>query len=91
MKESYFEELKTRYLTDADAVNHYANLEDVKRNRVKYGRVTAWAQVLQDFGHSTNTAVWEDRNGCLRIPTIAIDGKKLAKFTDGGREAEEIE
>lgn len=91
MEGLYFEELKKRYIMDAGDVNHYADLKDIRRNRVNYGCVSAWAQVLQDLGHSANTAVWEDRNGCLRIPSISIDGKMLAEFPDGGREAEEIE
>lgn len=90
MKNSnYYEALKSRYITDAMAVNFYADEKDVERNRVNYGSMNAWAQALRDFGHSTDTPVWEDGEGCLRIPYISIDGKRLLEFQNGNGEPEE--
>lgn len=75
-KKDYFECLKTRITKSALWVNAQAKKGDVRRNRVNYGSVAALAQVIQDFGHKINIAVWEDDNSCLRIPLIEIDGEK---------------
>lgn len=76
--EDYFECLKARMVTSALWVNAQAKDGDVERNRVNYGETIAWTRVMRDLGHKTNVAVWEDENGCLRIPFIEIDGEKTS-------------
>lgn len=88
MKELYFEEVKERLLISVIAVNDYADQKDKNRNRVNYGSAIAWSHILRDFGHSNGISVWEDGNGCLRIPRITIDGKVVAEFHNGCKELE---
>ena len=87
MKELYFEEVKTRRLLSAKDVDDYADQNDKNRNRVNYGSTIAWSHILRDFGHSTGVSVWEDGNGCLRIPRITIDGKVMIEFHNGCKES----
>lgn len=75
MKESYFEEIRMRFIGTAIATNDYAMDKDVIRNRVSYGRCISWGQVLRDMGHKINISVWED-DGVLKIPFFIIDDKK---------------
>ena len=83
MKENYFDELKIRMYCAADNVNSQAIEKDINRNHVNYGSVTTLALIMRDFGHTTDIPVWEDDNGCLRIPYIEIDGQKFIEFPNG--------
>lgn len=79
MKNTYFEEIKLRFIKAAMWTNSNAEEGDVNRNHVNYGCCTCWARVLRDMGHETEVPVWED-NGCLKIPFIKIDGEKVLDF-----------
>lgn len=83
MKQTFFEELKVRAYEAANATNYCADNKDTNRNHVSYGQYTAWIRMIGDMGHRTNLAVWEDDNGCLRIPFIEIDGEKWTEFKNG--------
>ena len=81
MEKTYFEEIKLRFIKAAMWTNDNAKDKDVNRNHVNYGCCTTWARVLQDMGHEVNVPVWED-DGCLKIPFIEIDGKKVIEFKE---------
>ena len=82
MNESYFETIKTRLIMAASYVNDHATRKDANRNRVNYGEAITWACVLRDMGHNTDIPVWEDDNGCLRIPYIQIGAFRM-EYADG--------
>lgn len=83
MKDTYFGEIKVRAYTAADRTNGCADSKDVLRNHTNYGECTAWVRVMIDMGHKVNLPVWEDDNGCLRIPFLEIDGEKWIEFQNG--------
>lgn len=74
MENLMLEELRTKLVMSALQVNNNADREDVNRNHVNYGSVTAYANVLWDFGVKTSVAVYE-KNGFLRIPKLTIENK----------------
>lgn len=82
---NYRDKARNRYIMAVTDTNFYAVEKDVNRNHTNYGSVTAWAEILQDFGCKTFTAVWEDGSGCLRVPYITIDDEKI-EFEKGKRE-----
>lgn len=67
-----FEEIKMEMYKAAEAVNHYADRKDLKRNRVNYGCLITWDRIIRQMGHDTNIAVWEDGD-YLRIPFVEIE------------------
>lgn len=73
-----FKELKEWLDLDAHRVNYCADDKDINRNHVNYGCVITTARVLREMGHRTDIPVWEDENGCLRIPYIIIDDEKIS-------------
>lgn len=83
MEKTYFETLKVRVYKAAMRTNDCADDKDKNRNHVNYGEATAWTQVMEDMGHKTDLPVWEDENGCLRIPYVEIDGEKYIEFKNG--------
>lgn len=83
MERKYFDEIMGRAMQAASATNGNADRNDVNRNHVNYGITTTWAQVMQDMGHNVKVPVWEDENGCLRIPFLEIDGKRVIEYQNG--------
>lgn len=83
MKDNYFDTLKVRIYQAANNANSQADTKDINRNHVNYGAVAELARIMRDFGHKTDIPVWEDDNGCLRIPYIEIDGSKYIEFDNG--------
>ena len=49
---------------------------------MNYGCLITWQRIAQQMGHNTDTPVWEDENGCLRVPFIEIDSYKV-EFHNG--------
>ena len=82
MNNTYFEEIKLRVIRAADQTNCNADEKDIKRNHTNYGTASAFLSILGDFGHDIDLPVWEDENGCLRIPFVKIDDKKI-EFING--------
>lgn len=76
-----FEEIKMEMYKTAEAVNHYADSKDLKRNRVNYGSLITWERIIREMGHDTNIAVWED-DDCLRIPFVEIETYRM-EFKNG--------
>lgn len=83
MKRTYFNEIMDRAIMAGNAVNGMADRKDVNRNHVNYGTLTAWAQVMDDMGHKVFIPVWEDDNGCLRVPYLEIDKKRAVEYQNG--------
>lgn len=83
MEKRYFDEIKLRAIKAAMNVNDCAEQKAVNRNHTNYGFLSAWLQVIIDMGHKTTGPVWEDENGCLRVPFIDIDGQKIIEFSKG--------
>lgn len=81
---TYFMTIKGRLCMAAMRINTYAEDKDLSRNHVNYGELSAWKQVLEDMGHRVGAWVWEDENGCLRIPQVEIDG--IREEFAGGKE-----
>lgn len=78
MKENkFFQEAKQNFILGAGYTNTCAKKKDINRNHVNYGSMITWASILRKLGHDTFYAVWEDENGCLRIPYITIDNEKF--------------
>lgn len=67
---SKLETIQMEVIKAAKAVNDCADQKDVKRNRVNYGCLITWQEIAQRMGNEINTVVWEDENGCLRIPYV---------------------
>lgn len=82
MKNDIFEQIKVEVVKCAMALNDCADLKDVKRNHVNYGCLITWQRIARQMGHNTDTPVWEDENGCLRVPFIEIDSYKV-EFHNG--------
>lgn len=80
MTKSYFEEIKTRFIMAAVGVNDNARHEDARRNRVNYGECITWGRVLEDVGHTVRIPVYEDAGGYLKIPSLKVDGIRIAEF-----------
>lgn len=87
MKDTYFDNLKVRLFTDCSNVNNCEEQKDLERNRVNYGCVISWAQVMRDFGHDVDLPVC-DNDGFLRITKIVIDGKVYIDFEATRKEIE---
>ena len=81
--DTYFEEIKYRFIMDAIAVNEYAKSHDVKRNHVNYGSCTAWGSVLKDMGHDVDVAVYEE-DDCLKISWLEVNGERVIEFEKEG-------
>ena len=77
MEKNYYEYVKKEYIMSAMNTNDYAEEKDINRNHTNYGSLTTWATVLRNMGHDTRTDVWQDDNGCLRIPCISIDHEDI--------------
>lgn len=74
MENLMLEELKTKLVMSALQTNNNADREDVNRNHVSYGSVTAYANVLWNFGVKVSVAVYEE-NRFLKIPKLTIADK----------------
>lgn len=85
MGESYFEQIKAKYILTAMRTNDCAEERDTNRNHTNYGSASTWGEVLKDMGHKIETSVWEDGNGCLRIPCVSIDEENI-EFQKGKEE-----
>lgn len=82
MERSIFEETKMEIYKAAEAVNHYADRKDSKRNRVNYGCLITWEKIIRQMGHDTNIAVWETEDELLRIPFVEIETYRM-EFKNG--------
>jgi len=91
MNDRYFDTLKERFIWYAGRVSDCADDRDINRSHVNYGVTTAFSQVLEDMGHKTDIPVWEDENGCLRIPYITLDGEELIRFDNVPEQSEQAE
>lgn len=80
MSQSFYEFLKLEAIRSAMWTNSNADDKDVNRNHTNYGSTTSYMRILHELGHKTFLPVWEDDNGCLRIPFIQIDGIKIIEF-----------
>lgn len=75
--ETYYEEIKERFIRNARKTNDAAKEKDIKRNRTNFGAFLAWRVVLQDMGREVKIAAIEER-GFAKIFTIRIGGEKIS-------------
>lgn len=74
-----FSDLKVKVIQAIWRMNQQAEEGDVQRNRVNYGYVQAYADVIRCMGHDTElNNCWENDKGCLVINKAKIDGEELA-------------
>lgn len=80
------EELKTNIYIHAGAINSCADDKDLNRNHVNYGCMTTYSEIIRKFGVTVECSVWEDSNGCLRVPKITI-GNQTHELISGNSES----
>ena len=80
MKDTYFEKLKVKIFEVVDTANICAEKKDIKRNCVNYGKYIAYLEMLIGMGHDTDLVVYEDENGCFRIPVVKVDEKEWVRW-----------
>jgi len=74
-----FEEIKLKVTKAIWELNSYANKGDVKRNRVHYGMILAYGEIIRLMGHKTALSnCWENDMGCLVISRATIDDEVLS-------------
>jgi hypothetical protein len=78
MENTMIESWKEKLIRSARWTNDNAKSQDTNRNHVNYGATTVYADILRDFGVSTDVSVYEE-NGFLMIPKILI-GTKIINF-----------
>lgn len=74
---TYYNEIRNRLILAAVNVNSTAD-EGISAgvNCYQYGRLTAFAEVLEDLGHTVCiTKNFNGANGCYSIYELKIDGK----------------
>lgn len=62
-------------------MNSCAKEKDLLRNHTNYGTSTAYASILQDFGHEVDICVYGDGDYLISAKII-VDGKEKINFED---------
>lgn len=85
---TYYNEIRNRLILAAVNVNSFANKEtkkDIARciNRYQCGRLAAFAEVLEDLGHTVSIIeTWNASSDCPLISKLEIDDEIIIENTD---------
>ncbi|MGN0557890.1 MAG: hypothetical protein ACI4IS_00365 [Acutalibacteraceae bacterium] len=80
---TYYNELRNRLILAAVNVNSFAAEGDASLNHINYGRLSALAAVVEDFGHKVSfNKTFSKANGYYSIIELKIDGELVISNTN---------